>query len=99
MLSFIDILTEDDLVDIMDALDNGGFTSTDWRSLGLRFRIKNNDLNVIEHNHSKNVVRCLEECLAKWLKTGKATYAGLAEALEKMGEKAAADHIRTNNSE
>ena len=91
-----EVLTEDDLIDIIDALEEGGFASTDWRTLGLRFRIKNNDLNVIEHNHSKNVVRCLHECLTKWLKTGKATYTELAEALEKMGEGAAANHISTS---
>ena len=99
MLSFIDILTEDDLVDIMDALEEGGFATANWRSLGLRFRIKNNDLNVIEHNHSKNVVRCLHECLVQWLKTGEARYNGLARALDKIGEGAAANHIRTTNSE
>ena len=99
MLSFIDILTEDDLVDIMDALKEGGFTTSDWKRLGLRLRIKNDDLKTIEHNYHTNADRCLEECLVKWLKTGKATYTGLAGALQKMGEGTAADHIRTNNSE
>ena len=89
-------MTEDDLIDIIDALEEGGFASTEWYRLGLRFRIKSNDLKIIEHNNSKNVVRCLEECLVKWLKTGKATYTGLAEALEKMKENAAANYIRTS---
>ena len=99
MLSFIDILTEDDLIDIMDALKEGGFTTSDWKRLGLRLRIKNDDLKTIEHNYHRNADRCLEECLVKWIKMGKATYTGLAEALEKMGEGAAADHISTNTSE
>ena len=81
------------MVDIIDALEKGGFTTSNWNRLGLRLRIKNDDLTIIETNYPKDVVRCLEECLVKWLKTGKATYTGLAEALKKMGEGAAADHI------
>ena len=81
------------MVDIVDALNEGGFTTAEWRRLGLRLSIKNDELKTIETNYPKNVVRCLEECLIKWLKTGKATYTGLAEALKKMGEGAAADHI------
>ena len=88
-----EVLNEENLVDITDALDEGGFTTSRWRKLGLRLRIKNDDLKIIETNYPKDVVRCLEECLVKWLKTGKATYTGLAEALKKMGEGAAADHI------
>ena len=87
------------MIDIIDVLKKGGFTSTDWYRLGLRFRIMDDDLNIIEHNHHKNVVRCLEECLRKWLKTGEATYTGLFEALMDMGENAAANYIRTNISE
>ena len=81
------------MINIIDALKSGGFTTTNWRRLGLRLSISHDDLTIIEHNHPKDVVRCLEECLIKWLKTGKATYTGLAEALEKMGEGAAADYI------
>lgn len=94
-----EVLTEDDLNPIAKALKNGGFTTTKWRNLGLELSISHDDLSIIETNYSKNVVRCLEECLVKWLKTGEATYVGLADALEEMGDKAAADHIRTNNSE
>ena len=74
-------------------LEEGGFTTSRWRKLGLRLRIRNDDLKTIEYNYPKDADRCLEECLVKWLKTGKATYTGLAEALKKMGEVAAADHI------
>ena len=88
-----EVLNEENLVDITDALEEGGFTTSRWRKLGLRLRIKNDDLTNIETNYPKDVVRCLEECLVKWLKTGKATYIRLAEALKKMGEGAAADHI------
>ena len=88
-----EVLNMDNLIDIIDALEEGGFTTSEWRRLGLRLRIKNDDLKIIETNNPKDVARCLEECLVKWLKTGKATYNGLAEALKKMGEGAAADHI------
>ena len=81
------------MVNIIDALREGRFTTTNWRELGLQLSISHDDLTIIEHNYPKDVVRCLEECLVKWLKTGKATYTGLAEALENIGEGAAADHI------
>ena len=81
------------MVNIIDALEEGGFTTSNWRRLGLRLRIKNDDLTTIETNYPKDVARCLEECLVEWLRTGKATYIRLAEALKKMGEGAAADYI------
>ena len=89
-------MTEDKLVDIIDELEEGRFATSNWRKLGLRLRIKNDDLKTIETNYPKNTERCLEECLVKWLKTGEAKYTGLAEALKKMGEGAAANHIRTS---
>ena len=88
-----EVLNKDNLVDIIDALKKGGFTTTNWHKLGLQLSISHDDLTIIETNYPNDVVRCLEECLVKWLKTGKATYTGLAEALKKMGEGAAADHI------
>ena len=81
------------MVDIIDALEEGGFARNDWNRLGSQLRIKNDDLKTIESNYHNKATQCLEECLVKWLKTGKATYTGLAEALENMGEGAAADHI------
>ena len=93
LLSNEEVLNEDNLVDIIDALEEHGFTTSNWRRLGLRLRIKNDDLTIIETNYPKDVVRCLEECLVKWLKTGEATYTELAKALKKIGEGAAADHI------
>ena len=93
ILAIEGVLSEDNLVDIIDALKEGHFACSNWRRLGLRLRIKNDDLKIIETNYSKDVAWCLEECLIKWLKTGKATYTGLAEALKKMREDAAADHI------
>ena len=80
------------MIDIIDALEKGGFTTSKWRRLGLQLSISRDDLAIIETN-SKDVVWCLEECLVKWLKTGEATYTGLAEALKRMRENAAADHI------
>ena len=87
------------MVDIIDELKEGGFTTSSWLELGLRLRIKNDDLTIIETNYPKDVVRCLKECLVKWLKTGKATYTGLAEALKKMEEGAAADYISSAKEE
>ena len=88
-----EVLNEDDLVDIINALDESGFASSDWYRLGLQLRIRDNDLKIIESDYRDKANPCLVECLVKWLKTGKATYTGLAEALKKMGEGAAADYI------
>ena len=93
LLANEEVLNEDNLVDIIDALKKGGFTTTNWHGLGLQLSISHDDLTIIEHNYPNDVVRCLEECLVKWLKTGKAKYTGLAEALKKMGEGAAVNHI------
>ena len=93
LLANEEVLNEDNLVDIIDTLKESGFESTDWRRLGMQLRIKNDDLKTIERDYHNKATQCLEECLVKWLKTGKATYTGLAEARKKMGEGAAADHI------
>ena len=88
-----EVLNQGNLVNITNILEEGGFITTNWRRLGLQLSISHNDLKIIETNYPNDVVRRLEECLVKWLKTGKATYTGLAEALKMMGEGAAADHI------
>ena len=88
-----EVLNEDNLVDIINALKEGGFESNDWRRLGMQLRIKDDDLKTIESDYHNKATQCLEECLVRWLRTGKATYTGLAEARRKMGEGAAADHI------
>ena len=88
-----EVLNEDDLVDIIDALDEDGFASSDWYRLGIHLRIKTNDLKTIQYDFRDKATACLVECLVKWLKTGKATYTGLAEALKRMGVDAAADYI------
>ena len=99
MIANEEVLPENKLMNIIDALDEGEFTTAKWRRLGLRLGLRNDDLKTIEYDHRNDAVRCLEECIVKWLKTGEATYTGLAEALEKMKENAAANHIRTNHSE
>ena len=85
LLANEEVLNEDN-VDIIDTLKEGGFESTDRRRLGMQLRIKDDDLETIENDYHNKATRCLE-------KTGKATYTGLAEARKKMGEDAAADHI------
>ena len=99
LLANEEVLNKDNLVDIIDALEEGGFSSNDWHRLGLQLRIKNDDLETIENDYCNKATQCLEECLVKWLKTGKATYTELAEALKIMGEGAAADNISSAKEE
>ena len=82
------------MIDVINALEESLFASSDWYFLGLQLRIKNNDLKTIKSDYRDNR-RCLANCLIKWLITGKATYTGLAEALWEMGQNATADYFNS----
>ena len=82
-----------DLNKIVRALEESNFSEAKWFSLGLKLDILHNKLETIETNYPRDVQRCLAECLAKWLKSGKATYTGLVNALKNMGVNAVAQNI------
>ena len=72
-----------------------------WRKLGQNLGLRAGTLNVFEQNYPRDVDRCLDECLTKWLQRaddvddyGKPTYNVLTDALDKIDLKAAADSIR-----
>ena len=79
--------------EIVKALEKSNFSEAKWFSLGLKLDISHNKLKTIETNYPRDVQRCLTECLAKWLESGKATYTGLVNALKNMGENAVAQNI------
>ena len=82
-----------DLNKIVKALEESNFSEAKWFSLGLKLDVLHNELETIEMNYPNNVQRRLAECLAKWLKSGKATYTGLVNALKNMGENLVAKNI------
>ena len=83
----------DDLNKLVDALEESNFSEAKWYSLGLKLGVLDNDLETIEMNYPRDAQRCLTKCLAKWLRSGKATYTGLVNALKNMGENAVAKII------
>ena len=83
----------DDLSKIVNALEESNFSKAKWFSLGLKLDVLHNDLETIEMNYPRDAQRCLTECLAKWLKSGKATYTGLVNALKNMEENLVAKNI------
>ena len=85
--------------DVRTTLKNGDFSNNSWSDLGLELGLSQRTLEDIEANKSR-VDERLRECLVKWLERadevdekGGATWAVLANALERIGQKATADHI------
>ncbi|XP_019855439.1 PREDICTED: uncharacterized protein LOC109584221 [Amphimedon queenslandica] len=89
-----------DLREILKLLREGHFNG-DWEGLGLELGLyKQPTLSNIQHSYTKGEAP-LRECLTAWLQrtdavneSGGATYASLANALDTIGQKAVADHIR-----
>ena len=82
-----------DLKEIVKALEKSNFSKAEWFHFGLKLGMSYNDLKTIETNYPRDAQRCLTECLAKWLQSGKATYTGLVDALKNMRENAVANNI------
>ena len=85
----------------MRLLRNGLFNGS-WKDLGLQLGLYQHTLYKIRVDYPRDNNACLRECIAKWLQRadgvdskGGASYVTLAEALEEMGERYTADHIRS----
>ena len=82
---------------LRDAHFNG-----DWEGLGLQLGLyQHPTLSNIQHTNGGRGA-ALRECLASWLqradgvdKNGGANYVSLTNAVERLDQKAAADHIRS----
>ena len=97
-LSFIDIT---DLDDIIDSLQCNHFKSFYWKELGLHLGLYMSTLDEIDDKCRGNPRKCLQECLASWLRKedkvtskGGPTWTSLATALDKIGEHKIASVIR-----
>ena len=91
-----------DLVQVLKALRDNGFGTTNWMDLGLNLGLYINTLHTIEGNKHTLGDR-LNECLSAWLKLqddvkakGGATWSSLVAALRDIGENAVADKIESD---
>ena len=90
-----------DLDDVIDSLQHKQFTSTHWKELGLQLGLYMPTLDEIDDKCRGNPRKCLQECLAAWLRKedkvtskGGPTWTSLATALDKIGEHKVASDIR-----
>lgn len=92
ILGDFEYFTTDDIGNLLAKLNE--FSPSDWFTFGINLDIKYQELKTIESDFkSESVLRCLIECLATWIKIGKATNVKLAKALEKTGYIALAENI------
>ena len=86
----------------MQLLREGGFNGN-WEGLGLELGLCiNSKLSNIQHSYCTEGEAALRKCLTAWLeradavdKYGGATYVSLANAVERLNQKAVADYIRS----
>ena len=93
-------LTVVHLIDVLSLLNEGGFYEADWFELGLLLGLSYSTLKSIEANNPRDSHHCLRECIVKWLQRAdgmeRPSYATLAKALDKMGQRSIADHIHSS---
>ena len=73
----------EDLQFIRDVLKDASFNNTEWFDLGMQLKLLEPDLKAIS-SASNNASHCLRECLALWLRSGKATPQLLVRSLESV---------------
>ena len=89
-----------DLQRVLNLLRDAHFNG-DWEGLGLQLGLyQHPTLSNLQHTYGRGAA--LRECLALWLqrgdgvdKNGGANYVSLANAVERLGQRAAADDIRS----
>ena len=86
--------------DILEILKYNKFTPRRWTELGLTLGLSQPTLDVIEADNERDVSRCLNKCLTKWLNradnvdsVGPPTWDTLANGLYRINEKAVAQKL------
>ena len=94
------LLDINDLQYVLESLNKAGFPQRKWKRLCLYLGLYDDTLEAIEAEYSGDEQGCLRQCLVKWLEGADGATGGggprissLCEALERIGEKAAADYI------
>ena len=91
------ILNISDLKEILKILREKYFPQDKWFDFGLELNLPYNQLQAIEKD-KKECNACFRECLAEWLKTGRATYKELIDAVRGIGDTAVAAAIEEHLS-
>ena len=80
------------LKELSNALDS----VVDWFTLGVKLELEDHELRTIERNYrGDGNERCKSEMLSRWLRSTKLpTWKAIVDALQQMGEQAAASKIR-----
>ena len=93
-----------DLDDVIDSLQCNQFADHHWKELGLQLGLYMPTLENIDDKCRGNPRKCLQECLAAWLRKedkvtskGGPTWTSLTTALDKIGEHKIASDIRRKN--
>uniref|UniRef100_A0A1X7TIW7 Death domain-containing protein n=1 Tax=Amphimedon queenslandica TaxID=400682 RepID=A0A1X7TIW7_AMPQE len=100
------VLGTGDLSYVLDTLNEAHFSLKNWKSLGSALGLNYYDtLEAIEAQYRGDVQKCHRECLVKWLQkddcvalVGGPKMIYLCDALERIGQRAAAKHIRSKNN-
>ena len=90
-----------DLAKILKMFDAVNFDKTSWKRLGLHLGLYNETLSEIEVDERGITANCLQNCITAWLNrrdsvddNGIPSWATLASALEKIGQKSAGYSLR-----
>ncbi|XP_019856440.1 PREDICTED: uncharacterized protein LOC109584975 [Amphimedon queenslandica] len=92
MDAYTRILHINDWNEIVITLKDKNFPNDKWYDFGLHLKVTYNQLEVIKRDN-RECTDCLYKCIAEWLKTGKATYRKLIDAVRGIKEDAVADNI------
>ena len=66
----------------------------DWLTLGIFLKVNYEQLKTIEKNYPGNLIRCRQEMLNNWIRSGNATWSILVNVLyNDVNEKAVAEEI------
>ena len=86
----------------MSKLERYRFSNAKWEKFGLKCGLYHNTLEAIEASNAKDVDKCFTKCVALWLERkddvdgkGEPTLQRLADIVEEIGDKAAAEEIRS----
>ena len=81
-------------------MNKAGYSGRKWKRFGMALGLYPNTLRRIEANNPGDEQSCLKKCLVKWFERAdgvdnrrRPTMISLCDAVQRIGERAAADYI------